>query len=264
VTFITQASGTVMEVIISPPASIMDGDSATFGVIVRGGTATAYEWSFEAPSGAGNNPNVQFSSASNSSTTTDGHWFALPNDPCTAQPTAVYTIRCAVTFSDGTQITKETSLLVNGYWSPAGDVDPNELKIIGTPTAYQDAEGVWHVSGPHTLQRVLPMKNVYVSSSSQFFMKVDAHEQEHLNHFQPGNLFGNILLVSDLYERIKDFTAPTLQELGNLVNAEYTQFRMEQIMILDGLRGESENRAYQVSDPIAPQYLYQKSCNPNL
>lgn len=108
------------------------------------------------------------------------------------------------------------------------------------------------------------MKQVYVSSSSQFFMKVDAHEQEHLNHFQPGNLFGNILLVSDFYDRIKDFTASTQQALANLVVAEYGQFQMEQFMILEGLLGESENRAYQVSDPIAPQYLYQKSCNPNL
>jgi hypothetical protein len=251
------------EVSISSAQSIMDGDTATFSVTVQGGTPTAYQWSFTAPS-AGNNPNVTFSPNGSAMTTTNGHWFALPDAECGAAANAVYTIRCTVTFSDGPTQTVETTLTVNGYWSPAGMVDPNELEITGSPTAAPDANGVWRITGMGSLARRLPMKQVYVSSSSQFFMKVDAHEQEHLNHFQPGNLFGNILLVSDFYDRIKDFTASTQQALANLVVAEYGQFQMEQFMILEGLLGESENRAYQVSDPIAPQYLYQKSCNPNL
>jgi len=58
---------------LSSAQNIMDGQQGTFSLSVTGGTATAYQWSFATPTGAGNGPSVNFGTATSSQTNTDGH-----------------------------------------------------------------------------------------------------------------------------------------------------------------------------------------------
>jgi hypothetical protein len=80
------------QIILNVPQTAKDGDTVTFSVTVLGGTPTSYQWSFESPQGAGNNPQVNFSSPNNATTTALAHWFALPDQECASEPPQADTI----------------------------------------------------------------------------------------------------------------------------------------------------------------------------
>lgn len=162
-----------------------------------------------------------------------------------------------MTFQDGQRISRETNLSVDGCWIPAGQVDPKEARVTGIPDMEADTNGVWRVTGMGTLGRKIPTKQVFVPTSSQFRNKADSHESEHLAHWQPGNLFGNLHNPADFFARIQNFTGTSRQDLINKLSAELTTYTNEQGQIYEQNRVESEKRAYAVSDPIAPKYLYQ-------
>lgn len=247
-----------LKLTMSGAQTVKDGSSPQFSVTVEGGTATNYEWSARWPSRVGNNPNVTFNPASGSSSvTTNAHWFASPNSECGASFNAQYTIKCTVTFSNGKKKSAETTLTVNAEWNPAGKVDPNEARITGAPSMGQDASGVWRVTGMGTLGRRIPAKQVFVPNTSQFFTKADAHEQEHLNHWSQGSLFGNVHQPADFYARIQNFTGATQQELLDKIVAEFQVYTQEQDNFVNANVSQSEKLAYAVSDPINPKYLYQ-------
>src|SRR6267143_78178 len=84
------------------------------------------------------------SGSTSAQTNTDGHWFALPNVACPSQSdlpgyyNSVYTIKATVTFSEGDDPSKSTTLTVNSYWNPAGFTDPNIARIGGVPNMASD------------------------------------------------------------------------------------------------------------------------------
>jgi hypothetical protein len=243
---------------MSAAQTIKDGGTASFSVTIENGTPISYQWLFTAPSGAGNNPMVTFSpSATSASVTTDGHWFAKPNDPCQAAANAVYTIKCVVTFSGGKKITAQSKLTVDALWNPAGKVDPNEARIEGAPRMDPDANGIWRITGMGTLRRKIPTKVVLIPNTSQFFNKADAHEQVHLDQWGPGQLFGGVHNPDEFYDRIKNFTGATQRELLDKVEAELKTYTDEQDKFVELKHSEAEQQAYAVSDQIAPKYVYQ-------
>jgi hypothetical protein len=246
------------KVTMSAAQTIKDGGTASFSLTVENGTPIGYQWLFTAPSGAGNSPKVTFSpSASSESVTTDGHWFAKPNDPCQAAANAVYTIKCVVTFSGGKKVTAQSKLTVDALWNPAGFVDPNDARVAGAPRMDPDANGIWRITGMGTLRRETPTKHVLIPNTSQFFNKADAHEQVHVDQWGPGQLFGGVHNPNEFYNRIKDFTGATQAELLNKLVIELTNYTNEQGAFAQSKHGEAEQQAYAVSDQIAPKYLYQ-------
>lgn len=259
-----------LRVTMSGAQTVKDGESAQFSVTVEGGTATNYEWSARWPSRVGNNPSVTFDPATGSANTTaTGKWFANPNQACapSANPAdpyynARYTIKCMVTFSNGKKKSAETTLTVNAYWFPAGSVDPAEARVSGAPAMAPDASGVWRITGMGTLVRKVPTKNVYVPNASQFFNKVDAHEQKHLDNWGAGQLFGNVHQPAAFYARIQNFTGTSQQDLLNKLSAELLTYTTEQDTFVKNNHSEDERRAYAVSDAINPKYIYQL-CNAN-
>jgi hypothetical protein len=246
-------------VTISGSQTIMDGETAQFSVTVQGANPTGYQWTYSAPSGAGNNPNVTFNPGNQAQTTTDGHWFAYPNRDCPiTNAISTYTIKCTVSFSSGNPVTVQTTLRINGLWNPAGETDPRTAGITGSPAMAPDANGVWHITGIGGMRRRLPTKVVHVPNTSQFYTKTDAHEQEHAyTQWLPGNLFGNTYIVADFYQRIRNFTGTSQVNLQNQVAAEFQLYTNAQDAFINSNIAQSERLAYQVSDAIAPQYLYQ-------
>jgi hypothetical protein len=73
------------KVIMNVPASAFDGDTVSFNATIENGTASAYLWSFDAPGGAGNNPQVNFTAPTSNTTMANAHWFAKPNGACSAR-----------------------------------------------------------------------------------------------------------------------------------------------------------------------------------
>ncbi len=259
----------VHTVTISGAQSIMDGQQSAFSVSVSGGTATAYSWSFTAPSGAGNGPNVSFTAPTSAQTNTDGHWFALPNVACPSQSdlpgyyNSVYTIKATVTFSEGDTPSKSTTLTVNSYWNPAGFTDPNIARIGGVPNMASDnpdGSGIWRVTGKGTLSRVVPTSStINVISASQFYSKTVQHEQVHVNNWiaGTGHLFGDLYNPDDFYNQIINITGTSQNDLINKLGAALTTYVNSQGAIVAQRHSQDEQQAYAVSDPIAPQYVYQ-------
>jgi hypothetical protein len=256
-------------VTISGAQSIMDGQAGTFSVSASGGTATAYGWSFTAPSGAGNGPNVSFTAPTSAQTNTDGHWFALPNVACPSQSdlpgyyNSVYTIKATVTFSEGDTPSKSTTLTVNSYWNPAGLTDPNIARIGGVPNMASDnpdGSGTWRVTGKGTLSRVVPTSStINVISTSQFYSKTVQHEQVHVNNWiaGTGHLYGDLYNPDDFYNQIINITGTSQNDLMNKLSASLTTYVNSQGAIVAQRHSQDEQQAYAVSDPIAPQYVYQ-------
>ena len=121
-----------------------------------------------------------------------------------------------------------------------------------------DANGVWRVTGMGTLARKVPAKIVFVPNTSQFFSKTDAHEQEHLDHWSPGKLFGNVHQPADFFPRIQNLTGTSQADLLSKITAEFGLYTAEEDNFVSANLNQSETLAHAVSDLIDPKYLYQK------
>jgi hypothetical protein len=247
---------------ISSAQTIKDGDSATFSVTVAEGTATGYQWSFKAPSAAVNSPNVRFSSPTEPSTVVEGHWYALPDAECAPSAdsrdgywNSVYTIVCTVTFADQHQQKAQTTLTVNAYWNPAGATGtPN---ISGGPTVGHDtSKNLWVVIDAGTLARNLPKPLIYVPTSSQFYEKVVAHENKHVEQWRTG-LLSDLYSISSLMEVLYPLTDSTEEGLAKKLGDASLEWIHKQDREFQRRLGAAEKEAHRVSDPIAPRYCYQ-------
>jgi len=246
---------------VSGPQSAIDGGSANFAIQVLSGTPTWYLWAFTYPAGAGNNPSVSFSPNNQASTTTNAHWFALPDSTCGAGTASTYTITASVGWTNAPVGQKTTSLQV--YLPPTmGYVDPGEADVTGQPvTSFDEVNQVFTVYSMGNLARKVPTAHINVPSSSQFYSKTVAHEQVHVTQWQSG-LFSDLFVPADFYNQIKGLTDPTLQGLVDQIASARAAYRYSQLLAANSRLATAEQQAYAVSDLIAPQYLYQASCSP--
>jgi YD repeat-containing protein len=243
---------------VTSPQQILDSQTATYVVSVTSGTPTSYQWSFTAPSTAGNNPHVTFSSPTTVQTNTDGHWFALPDDPCGAAINSIYQITATVTFDDGSQIAHGSTLIINVPWNPAGVTDQNVSTISGTPAMAADAQAVWHITGIGTMARVVPTSStINVLATSQFYSKTVQHEQVHVAQWNPGRILGDLFNPSDLFNQVQGLTAASQADLLNQYATARSNYRGAQLGLFDQRRNAQELEAFTVSDQIPPTYLYQ-------
>lgn len=247
---------------ISGAQTKKDGETASFNVTVQDGVPIGYLWTFEAPNGAGNNPNVTFTSPNTDSTMTDAHWFARPNQACppSSDPNhsyynSRYTIKAKVTFQGGREITKDTTLTVNAYWSPAGYVAPPS--ISGGPIyGFDPQRNLWVITGPGNMQRALSPRVINVPSTSQFYNKTVQHEQKHEAQYATGML-SDLFTVNSLFSVLSTITNTSEAGLLNNVNQATINWYAQQSSVLQGRLPAAEREAFDVSDPIAPQYIYQ-------
>ena len=252
------SSGTTDSATISGPVQTVDGSTTPgFSVTTGGNTPTSYAWSFTAPSGAGDSPNVNFNPNNQASTTTDAHWFALPNSTCNASTSAAYAIIATVTFPDSVQIAPQTTLTVS-LLATAG-LEPKPY-VLGYPATGQNASGVWVVTGPGTLSRSVQSPIIYYASSSQFYNKTLAHENEHVKQWTSG-MNSDLYLVSSLMAALSPLTSTTQAGLNAEISNTWNQSWLpSQNSIYLSRLPAAEADAYSVSDPIAPQYYYQSTC----
>lgn len=123
-----------------------------------------------------------------------------------------------------------------------------------------DSAGVWHVTGKGTLSRQVPTTaTIFVIPTGQFYNKTVQHEQVHISQWieGPGHLFGDLIIVDDFYSQIQGLTGSSQTDLINKLASALQTYETAQSAIYTQRIPQAEQEAHAVSDPIAPQYIYQ-------
>ncbi|HEA46950.1 MAG TPA: PKD domain-containing protein [bacterium] len=253
----------VIEPYISPDSrEIEDGqDGGSFEVKDDEGVSE-WQWGWEVLGGAGNNPNVNFNPDNGDPTTVTTKWYAHPDDPYGASNSSTYTIKCQVTINQKKIAAEPGELTVTVPWDEGGYVGP--LNITGRPTfasrivrkgLFRKTE--WYIKDQGAMERTEPQVTIYVPTSSQFRNKTEVHENVHVEQYETGML-SDLWVVDDLWDRVKDLTAPTKEAINNAYNREWEWYRLEQLLKVWERKDAVEREAYSISNPISPQYLYMK------
>lgn len=263
-----QASDTLTVTAVSIMSqTVNDGESVDFEVL-GAESATAFSWRWGTPSAlgsnpdVGNNPAVVFSPTDSRETTiNNAKWYAYPNRDCptgrlaAASKSSIYTITCEMTFPGGISFTADSTLTVNVPWVLAGFL---QIGFSGSPTIAQNSgTPLWEVTGRGTLQRIV-RSQTRVPASSQFYAKVQAHEQVHYNQVNTG-LASSYYTIDDLWtNHLRDLAANNRADLEILIQWAVEDFIFAENERIRSLLPQLKRAAYQVSDPISPQYLYQR------
>ena len=246
---------------ITPAQTVNDGETANFSVTVTGDSPTAYKWEYSAPSGAGNHPQVNFSSATSATTSVTGaHWFAKPDEMCGAAINATYTIKCTVTLSNGKRKTKQTQLTVSAAFNGEPGVTEG-VSITGGPTSgFDTSRNLWVVVNKGTMTRSPAVAHVNIPNTSQFYDKAVAHENQHVANYNPGGVLGDLWTVDDLFSLLAPLTDPTQQGLQAKIKQTVENWDKNQSAIFASRKRADEQAAYAASDPVGPQYLGMWQC----
>lgn len=242
---------------------VVDGNNIDYTVKIVPPIAdpASFCWSW-APTalGAGNSPRLELVPDSLQQTVTirRAKWYASPDDACRANSESRYSLACEIVIA-GDPFERKGELTVYLPHS-AGEVSPPA--ITGQPFAVGrvDAKGIcteYRVSSIGTLNRRLDPPKFFVPVSSQFYPKAYAHEMKHIAQWNTGML-SDLFLVHEFFQRIKGKRAGTLSDLADVVAREKANFITSQIAEFKRRRDDSEIEAYAISDPIPPQYLYQR------
>lgn len=174
----------------SCPSETEDGGSADFELEVSPDSLSPeYAWTFEVPSGAGNNPNVNFTPNDQKLTSVAvAHWFADPGSEdkpplVKDQGITPYTLKATLSYLG-------VSVEVEHEWTvflpnPLGET--KSARIEGTPSYQKNpSTGKWEITGVGTLHRFAPAESditIHVNSNSQWHAKTQAHEEHHVEQW---------------------------------------------------------------------------------
>jgi hypothetical protein len=251
---------------ITVPPTAKDGSTVTFSSTITRGTPVSYQWSFTSPTGAGNNPQVNFATPNGAATTAKAHWFALPNTDCATSPpqasethpywNSSYKIKLKVTFQGGREISKESDFNVNSWWNPGGSVAP-ATNSGGPQTAFDKSRQLYVVLNSGTMARNTNSAVMNIPATSQFYNKILTHEQKHELQWQSG-LYQNVRSVSSFMAVISNFTDTTSAGLSQQINQAFSVWDLQQAQLYINNISAAELEAYAISDLLAPQFAYQR------
>jgi hypothetical protein len=248
------------EISISGSQYVDDGGTGYFYVTVQDGSPTLYSWSYDHDPGGGNYPNVDFSDAWSPSTLTNGHWYASPDGACAAGRQAQYSITATVEFDQPPLTLYDTSSLYVVLPEIGGATYPPWLMPY-ISTALVD--GLWRVLPESYFVKHDPPVLKAFTSQSQFYEKVVAHEDVHVNQYMPGGLYH---LNEDLYSAtaarntIIGLTDATAEGLDDKIEQAFQEWWAGQTNLDTQRLVQAEAQAYAVSDGMAPPYKYQSQC----
>ncbi len=241
---------------ISGTQYVDDGGAGYFRATAEVGFPIAYEWTFEAAPGGGNDPHVEFSDPQSEQTLTDAHWYAYPDQECAANGVATYWITAAVEFMSG-PASEWTYFWVNGLWNPAGITNPPSL-IVSAVLYF--SEGLWRVHADTSVQRTAPLTLLYIPYNSQFRYKVERHEEVHRNQWGPQGMNGDLYNPLELRALLLGLAADSQSELISRIQGTVDGYMYDQAQLHQSREFEEEEEAYRESDYYPPHYLYQWSC----
>lgn len=211
-------------------------DSGTFTCTVTpSGLNPTYQWlTGESkgawPSGVGNNPELDYSAPTASSTKVkEARWFANPDDRhwLVTGSTCTYSINCEVTVNGGScQAQSPAQLVVTA--DASGSTSWPQFSGVGTiqvSTRLVGTNTEWYVSGQGSFSRTAPVKTINVPATSQFYNKVDAHESKHVTQWTSESPWKDLFNATALY-------ASTLQSLTSQISEADLRNQIDQTVAL--------------------------------
>jgi len=191
-----------------------------------------------------------------------------------------YTIRAAATLADGRAATGQADLTVQMPWGldealggrRAGETRSPNIQgevFINAGCSDTPVPGSCFITR-HTLQRTDPAVVLFIPAASRFHDKVEVHENEHVQQYGPGRVWGDISTVAGLLAfphpvsgvAYIDLRADTRTALRQMIDETRAAYRAAQLALLEDpeRKRQAECEAYAVSDPVEPRYLIQ-GCN---
>lgn len=244
-----------LEISISGEQYVYDGDAGYFDVWPQLGTPTWYQWSFSYTFPAGNNPYVTFDNPDDTPTLTDAHWYAYPNEECSAGWMSVYTITATVGFGN-LQASQDTGLWVEVPWWGGVTYAP---VVRGNPD-WGLVNGTWKVTSvSNPFMRDAPATYIDIPSSSQFYNKAAQHENVHVGQWGPGGIFtiAHVYDVQDLWDQVRGLTDNTEAGLITKIALAELVWEAQSENLFNAVVYDAEIEAYGVSDYVNPRYIYQ-------
>ena len=240
----------------------LNSSDMTVSVSPSAAPVDAIVWRWDVGSSPnGNSPEVTFSYPSEAETRVlEARWFAYPDNEFSAPPSCTYEIYADVTVAGQKYVLTQPYLwtvevatgVVDGDPALGACIRPN---LAGWPaTRYRN--GSYEVYGLGDLRRVAPSTVVFQPSSSQFYDKVYAHENDHEHHWNNVSPWAGWFDPDEAYNRIAALTASTQQELNDQVQQEVADYITECHDLADRKLDEFERSAYNISNAIEPFYLH--------
>ena len=205
---------------------------------------SSYAWSAKWSIPAYNDPQVAFENPSGESTIIqNAHWYSTTPSPGTGAA-AFYKIYCMAKVN-GISISNEIpAIFCVCVYQPGGACNPPSLGpliIDCMPTNdYYIVTGIveWNRTDAQITNRYL--------STSQFYSKVQAHEQKHKDDYDNG-FDGHVFMQQDEFApMIIGLTNATIQGLDAMVRVKYEEYNTKEIAEMRSLVGVMEARAYAV------------------
>ena len=243
---------------------VEDGTENVKFKVLGAPSGAEFFWYSRYPEGAGNTPEVVFLRPNprepNAIIIEKAKWFAWPNRACRtdegepAGRRSQYTIICNITFPDGRFFAAMADLIVVFSWELGGFIG---IGYSGEPTMEENsATGLWEVTGRGNMERVIiPFT---LPESSQFYPKVQAHEEVHVNQINTG-IASSYYTVERLWaNHLRGLTRESEVDLEIAVEEATDAFVDAENERIKPLVPQLERDAYEESDGIPPQYLFQR------
>ncbi|HEY8201677.1 MAG TPA: hypothetical protein VII47_10010, partial [Actinomycetota bacterium] len=275
---------------VSPQTDTIDDGQRLGYTATVAGPSSPVSWSSTTPPGS-EPQSVDFVPTGDRTASAQGHWFANPageQSRCvsSSQLQALaftsprYTIHAAATLADGQAITGQADLTVQMPWGLDEAIGGRRAGETRSPSIQGEVfinAGCSDTPVPdscfitrHTLFRTDPSVVLFISAASRFRDKVEVHENEHVQQYTPGRVWGDISTVAGLLAFPHPMTgvpyinlrADTRSALRQLIDQTRAAYQAAQLALLEdpGRKAQAECEAYAVSDPVEPRYLIQ-GCN---
>lgn len=226
--------------------------------------AVTYKWTWKAPAGAGNNPDVIFSNPTGQKTKVKkSRWFAKPDSnwaSSTGSNAQYYELSCEVTLSSGIAPIKSDTpgkLEVIVDWERAEQKNPNFDGMVEISDRIVNGQTEWFVSGIGDFKRLVPQPVVQMSNTSQFYNKVKAHEDYHHQQWTTIAPWKDLFNAQKLYDDVLKYMTSDVSETNlrvkvadAFINKESADRNEAEATCL-----EREKGAYAHERTVAPFYL---------
>jgi hypothetical protein len=229
-------------------------------------SANSVRWAWETENTpAGNSPRVNFTSNNLQQKVIidTAKWYASPDDPCGASNECTYKLT-AKTILGQDEFDPTCDFTV---WLPSeAAITKSEVTVKGTPLYEEMTDNGgktigYKVAGKGSITRLVNVTptQYFIPSSSQFMPKTEAHEEVHRNEYTTG-VAKDYWSDVKLYDIVKDLMASTYSALDAMYNKIYSGYLDDEKKNTrkQEIKNRCERAAYDVSDPIVPQYFYQR------
>jgi len=253
---------TVVKVEINGPGLTPEGlDSKAFSVTVIPANIepAAYQWAASWPDGVGHTPGVNFDDPQGEETTViKAQWYAQPDSrwasdtdyQCTYEITASVLIG-GLKFSSE-PINWIVRVIGGGATEPWPIWSGRHTLIID-----QNQDDLWYVVGQGQFVRHDLNAVVYTTATSDFYNKVLAHENHHVEQFAEIEPWSNMWDVDQLYANVLSQLPgqDTREQMEMLVHQEIDQWDAQNFQEYNANHHEMEWQAYQKEYEVDPRYL---------